>query len=183
MSVEERLEQLERQVVRYRNSTRVMAILLVAGVAISHVRAQTAEEAAQLIQSAMFKMAAEYSQGFVKCKMLMFVDDADKPVVLVGTEAFGDVHSMSLFDPEEKLFFRVMPGTLNLRHEQRKGGGTFLWAGPGSAILGSAAEFQVVSPDYKYGKGPAVSLNVGLSGAGFIKLSDPAKGTEKTFRP
>ena len=174
---------IERQISRYLRGSVVTVLVLVGMSSIGHVIAQADDDPGEIFQSLLIQMVGEYSQGLVKRRVLQFVDENNETLLLVGTEDMPYGHSMSLYDPEGNMFFRVLPGALNLRYAQDKGGGSFLWAGPGFSGVGSASELQVIAPDLKRSQGPAVSLNAGTTGAGFIRLSDPKSGEERTLRP
>jgi len=69
-----------------------------------------------------------------------------------------------------KQFCLIQPGVFTVKYPQRKGGGSFLWAGPG---FGGGCELQMVLPDNKRGTGPNISVKVSDQGSPSIRLNRP----------
>jgi len=184
MDLEQRVAELERRTNRYRNALVIVLSLCATGFCFlvfgpSVVTAEEKDQSRELVT----QLISDYKNGVVRARHIQFIDSDGATALLMTSEPQVDGDGLALLDAEGNLFYRVFPGGLNLRYPKRKGGGSFLWAGPGFSAGGSTGEFQVISENLESGQGPAVSINVGITGEGYIKLSDPKAGTERTYRP
>jgi hypothetical protein len=76
-----------------------------------------------------------------------------------------------------KQFCLIQPGVFTVKYSQRKGGGSFLVAGPGWSGSGGGCELQMILPDNKQGTGPNISLRVSASGRPWMQFNTPTGET------
>jgi hypothetical protein len=109
MDLEGRVYALERQTRTYKRATVFLAVLLCAVVVGG---------------------ATKPVERTVRCRTIEFVSDKGEKLMTLQAQDFIDGSSLSFIDATGQEFFFVTPGIMRLNYPMRKGGGSFIWAGP-----------------------------------------------------